>query len=250
MANISLAKGDVNLYAPDTTTLAKFLYLHTESERHAEYTTTFDEPLDTLEEALEFVETSAMPSDEGGYVITLSFWGYGRWSFRNNIDWFFDILKDPENHYYLQDKPDLIALSRSISDAPITADWEYVDSEAGQDYISDWSVVTKWDPETQETILEQETINDETDYNADTLIAYGYHSYGEIWDTKLILSDYDSALNYIKQSKELGSLGAAILANPEGFKSYISQHGQYAGVWDDFYEYLIEGLELSANSTF
>ena len=100
MANETAAWGTVTIYAPSKDALEDFIYLKILSEKHATYTTEFSDfpPYATpTEDEISYekmIQTLYREHDvymekDGSYSVNLALCGVGRWTFGQNVRWFF-----------------------------------------------------------------------------------------------------------------------------------------------------------------
>lgn len=219
MANISDAFGTVTIGTDDLNNLATFLYLQQKSNRHVYYDTTLEleyDKITTLEEIQKFVNNYHHKKDERFYV-SLSFTATGRWTFANNIKWFF------ENVFEQTD-----TLVNTIKTKTFHANFDFLVEEGGLGFIVDSIIDIAWNPSEQK----QYTLSDqaiEYEYTAENLIKFNLFDKNEVWDTAYILKhpkDFENELKDIA-SIDMGLLKGinlpAILENLSEFLTAISE---------------------------
>lgn len=251
MANLSSAFGTVVITAPNKQLLFDLLYLHITSETGmTTYDTTLTdiEPFD-IEQVTKYVEQYAIQSEENpdATSIKLDFSGTGRWNFRNNIDWFFDILKPTKG-----DTPETAELRNHLAKHVFTTEWDVIDSESGANFIHLYEVTTEWDPNTKQTVVKMESDTNNQDYTASNLIAHGIYDQGEVWDVEYILAHFDEAIDYIRQEAtgdddEYDQLIDHIMHHQDAFRHYLEASNN-DDVEYELYTFLVETLGLSTNS--
>lgn len=125
MANCSDASGTIAFRNKDLTDLARFIYYFNKKNAHAYYDTSIDElyGLD-YNQTYELVKENAMLNDNKEYDVGFSFYGTGRWTYCNNLDWFFNIK--PENDI-------IVNYNKLVLGTTIYVD--FVDEEAGDDVL-------------------------------------------------------------------------------------------------------------------
>lgn len=219
MANISDAFGTVTIGTNDLNDLATFLYLQQKSNQHAYYDTTLElesDKITTLEEIQKYVNKYHHKKDEQ-YYISLSFTATGRWTFANNIKWFF------ENVFEQTD-----TLVNAIKTKAFHANFDFIVEEGGVGFIVDSIIDIAWNPSEQK----QYTLSDqaiEYEYTAENLIKFNLFDKNEVWDTAYILKypkDFENEL------KDIASIDMrllkdanlpAILENLSEFLTAISE---------------------------
>jgi hypothetical protein len=95
MANCSNASGTIIFKNKDLTDLARFIYYFNKLNGYACYGTYIDDLYDLdYNQTYEFVKENALLNDKKEYDLDFSFIGTGRWTYCNNLDWFFNIKKE------------------------------------------------------------------------------------------------------------------------------------------------------------
>ena len=94
MANCSSASGTIIFKNKDLTNLARFIYYFNKLNGYAYYGTYIGELYDLdYNQTYELVKEDALLNDKKEYELEFSFIGTGRWTYYNNLDWFFNIKK-------------------------------------------------------------------------------------------------------------------------------------------------------------
>lgn len=97
MANCSSASGNITFKNKDLTDLARFIYYFNKLNGYAYYGTYIDELYDLdYNQTYEFVKENALLNDKKEYELDFSFIGTGRWTYSNNLNWFFNIKKNDD----------------------------------------------------------------------------------------------------------------------------------------------------------
>lgn len=125
MANCSSASGHIAFKNKDLTDLTRFIYYFNKLNGYAYYGTYIDElyALD-YNQTYDFVKENALLNDKKEYELEFSFIGTGRWTYSNNLDWFFNIKK----------KDDIITnYDRLVLGTIIDVD--FIDEEAGDEIL-------------------------------------------------------------------------------------------------------------------
>ena len=97
MANCSSASGTIIFKNKDLTDLARFIYYFNKLNGYAYYGTYIDDLYDLdYNQTYELVKENALLNDKKEYELDFSFIGTGRWTYSNNLDWFFNIKKNDD----------------------------------------------------------------------------------------------------------------------------------------------------------
>ena len=121
MANCSSASGTIIFKNKDLTDLARFIYYFNKLNGYAYYGTYIDDLYDLdYNQTYEFVKENALLNDKKEYELEFSFIGTGRWTYSNNLDWFFNIKK----------KDDIITNYNKLV-LGTTIDVDFIDEEPG-----------------------------------------------------------------------------------------------------------------------
>jgi hypothetical protein len=125
MANCSSASGHITFKNKDLTDLTRFIYYFNKLNGYAYYGTYIYELYDLdYNQTYEFVKENALLNDKKEYELDFSFIGTGRWTYDNNLDWFFNIKK----------KDDIITnYDRLVLGTIIDVD--FIDEEGGNDIL-------------------------------------------------------------------------------------------------------------------
>jgi hypothetical protein len=125
MANCSSASGSITFKNKDLTDLARFIYYFNKLNGYAYYGTYIDDLYNLdYNQTYEFVKENALLNDNKEYELEFSFIGTGRWTYCNNLDWFFNIKK--EN--------DIITNYNKLV-LGTTIDVDFIDEEGGCDKL-------------------------------------------------------------------------------------------------------------------
>ena len=144
MANETAAWGSVTIYAPTKEALEDFIYLKILSEKHATYTTEFsDFPQYTIHTEGEFSYEKVIQAlygkhdvymeKDGSCSVNLALCGVGRWTFENNVRWFFSLPLD--NFEY--ETPEQNKLRDSLKTLKFKAELEMEEEEIDISYSKD-----------------------------------------------------------------------------------------------------------------
>lgn len=121
MANCSSASGHITFKNKDLTDLARFIYYFNKLNGYAYYETYIDELYDLdYNQTYELVKEDALLNDKKEYELEFSFIGTGRWTYCNNLDWFFNIKMEND----IIENYNKLVLGTTI-------DVDFVDEEAG-----------------------------------------------------------------------------------------------------------------------
>lgn len=201
MANISSGYGTVTIYAKEVNDIAELVYLQYLSEKRASYYTTLTE-IDELSPILDndnntlndkltaiykklYTDTTDTYEDCPIYAeFTLDL--AGRWTFTNNINWFFS---QAFNLTHLYDHSDEINhLIDKVKRRNYYVQFNFTEEESGCVFIQEGGVTIKWDGQHQEQTIESEEYH-EYEYSATNLIGFGLYDAGDVWDTEYIIEN-------------------------------------------------------------
>lgn len=201
MANISTGYGTVTIYAKNLREIAELAYLQYLNEKRANYYTTLTEidelspildnnnktlndKLTAIDEEL-YADTSEIFEDCpicAEFTLDLA----GRWSFANNINWFFSEAFNL-NHLY-NHSDEINQLIDKVKQRNYYVEFNFTEEESGCDFIQEGNVIIKWNGQRQEQTIESEEYN-EYDYSATNLIGFGLYDAGDVWDTEYIIEN-------------------------------------------------------------
>ena len=210
MANISSGYGTVTIYAKEIKDIAELVYLQYLNEKKANYYTTLTE-IDALSSNLDdnhntlndkltaiykelYTDTTDTYNECPIYAeFTLDL--AGRWTFTNNINWFFS---QAFNLTHLYDHNDLInQLIDKVKQRNYYVQFNFTEEESGIGFIQEGDVTIKWDGQRQEQTIESEEYH-EYDYSASNLIEFGFNDTGDVWDTEYIIENPDVFKNELE----------------------------------------------------
>lgn len=125
MANCSSASGHITFKNKDLTDLARFIYYFNKLNGYAYYGTYINQlyALD-YNQTYELVKEDALLNDKKEYELDFSFIGTGRWTYSNNLDWFFNIKKNDD----IITNYDRLVLGTII-------DVDFIDEESGDEIL-------------------------------------------------------------------------------------------------------------------
>lgn len=91
MANLSNAFGEITFINPILKDLAIFMYYFNKKQSSSDYSTyIFELENASFDEILDIVKKDSQKIDDK-YSITFSFDAFGRWTYENNLSWFFNL---------------------------------------------------------------------------------------------------------------------------------------------------------------
>lgn len=210
MANISTGYGTVTIYAKEVRNIAELVYLQYLSEKRANYYTTLTE-IDELSPILDnnnkTLNDKLTAIDKKLYADTSEIFENcpicaeftldlaGRWSFENNIDWFFSQAFNLTHLYNHSDE--INQLIDKVKQRNYYVEFRFTEEESGCDFIQEGDVVIKWNGQRQEQTIESEEYH-EYDYSASNLIEFGFYDAGYVWDTEYIIENPDVFKNELE----------------------------------------------------
>lgn len=201
MANISTGYGTVTIYAKNLREIAELVYLQYLNEKKAEYYTTLNEiyalysildddnktlsdKLTTIDKEL-YSDTSDTYKDCPIYAeFTLDL--AGRWSFANNINWFFSQAFNLTNLY--DHSNEINKLIDKVKQRNYYVEFNFAEEESGCGFIQEGNVIIKWNGQRQEQTVESEEYH-EYEYSAANLIKFDLYDAGDVWDTAYIIDN-------------------------------------------------------------
>lgn len=210
MANISSGYGTATIYAKNLREIAELAYLQYLGEKKSYYYTSFTEIdelgwciLDSDENTLSdklmaiceklHIDTSKISGCSICAEFNLDF--SGRWTFSNNIDWFFNHAFNLNNlHNYNDEINQLIDRAKQRT---YYVGFNFTEEESGIGFIQEGSVVIKWDGKCQKQTIESEEYH-EHEYSAENLIKFGIYDEGDVWDTEYIIENPKTFYNELK----------------------------------------------------
>ena len=210
MANISSGYGNVTIYAKEVRDIVELVYLQYLNEKEACYYTTLTE-IDELSPILNnnhktlndkltaidkelYADTNEIFEDCpicAEFTLDLA----GRWTFANNINWFFAETFNL-NHLY-NHSDEINQLIDKVKQRNYYVQFNFTEEESGCDFIQEGNVVIKWDNQRQEQTIESEEYH-EYDYSASNLIEFGFYDAGYVWDTEYIIENPDVFKNELE----------------------------------------------------
>lgn len=225
MANISSGYGTATIYAKNLREIAELVYLQYLGEKRAYYYTTLTE-IDELSYILDSdnntLNDKLMAICEKLHINTNKISGCsicaefnldfsGRWSFSNNIDWFFSDAFNLDHQYKYKDE--INQLIDKVKQGTYYVEFNFIEEEGGCRFIQEGNVVIKWNGKCQEQSIESEEYH-AYEYSAENLVRFSFYDVGEVWDTEYIIE------------------------NPKTFYNELE-----AGILNDYYQDLIEIAE-------
>lgn len=210
MANISSGYGTVTIYAKNLREIAELAYLQHLNEKEAYYYTTLTE-IDALSPILDddnkTLNDKLTAIDKKLHTDTVEIFEdcpicaefnldlAGRWSFTNNINWFFS---QAFNLTHIYDHNDEInQLIDKVKQRNYYVQFRFSEEEGGIGFIQEGDVIIKWDDQRQEQTIESKEYH-EYEYSASNLIEFGFYDTGYIWDTKYIIENPDVFKNELE----------------------------------------------------
>lgn len=201
MANISSGYGTVTIYAKELEDIAQLVYLQYLSEKNCYYYTTLtgidalspilDDDNKTLNDKINTIynelHANKVEISEDCPIcteFTLEF--SGRWTFTNNIDWFFKETFNLNNNRNHDDE--INQLIDNVKRRNYYVQFNFTEEESGCVFIQEGGVTIKWDGQHQEQTIESEEYH-EYEYSATNLIGFGLYDAGDVWDTEYIIEN-------------------------------------------------------------
>lgn len=129
---------------------------------------------------------------------TGSFTAAGRWSFKSNVEWFFDCID-------IHSEDDEVAtLSKEIFDETFEIKFDFIDSESGSNFVHSGLASATYNAGDKETTYD---ICNSGDYTVENLIDYGVYEFGEVVSVQWLIDNYDEYFKnkelYIKYKEKI-----------------------------------------------
>ena len=129
---------------------------------------------------------------------TGSFTAAGRWSFKSNVEWFFDCID-------IHSEDDEVAtLSKAIFDETFEIKFDFIDSESGSNFVHSGLASATYNAGDKETTYD---ICNSGDYTVENLIDYGVYEFGEVVSVQWLIDNYDEYFKnkelYIKYKEKI-----------------------------------------------
>lgn len=169
MANISSAFGDMSISAPSINDLAVFAYYFHKSNNSVEYYTNLNQidEFKNFDDVLNFIKNNHNILDDKNskrFEFNSSFCASGRWTFENNLDWFFNLKEYKDEIEELSDNG-YAALIESIE-----INVNYIEYECGCAFIDEATAVVKAKKSNNNEFESDVTINHKPhDYTVENL---------------------------------------------------------------------------------
>lgn len=129
---------------------------------------------------------------------TGSFTATGRWSFKSNVDCFFDCIDTNS------DNDEVVALSKEIFDEAFEIKFDFIDSESGSNFVHSGLASATYNAGDKEIAYD---ICNSGDYTVENLIDYGVYEFGEIFSVQWLIDNYDEYFKnkelYMKYREEI-----------------------------------------------
>ena len=182
MANISSAFGTCYLRAKSKQDILDFIKLQQVSEEFViEYKTNLYPDNNPEEQITE--------EDEGFYELAMSIDGSGRWTFNYNMEGFFNF---PFNREFKDEK--LTQLQEQLKQKEFIAQFNIIDYEGGQGFLSEGEYVTTWkDGKSNFDICSENTV----DYTAENCRLFELHD--DPYDSGYALKHFDKFMQKVKE---------------------------------------------------
>lgn len=212
MANQSDAYGTVIISTEHKEDLKDFIYLQLLSEKGANYPITLLEVFDhggvDKEKVFNILEP-LITKDKNEYQVTLEVRGIGYWSFKHNIEWFFE---KPLTENYKNET--INKIRDRLQNRTFQAIFDFVDAEASSNYIV--KAIYKVESINNNYVLTK-IKGDYYDYNAENLMHFDYYD---------IAVDRGYALehlNKLKNEMKKRNVHEEILSNDDKLRKAISE---------------------------
>lgn len=197
MANLSNADGTITIKAKSTEAIYNLLlaqnYVESEYEYHTQIRASNSDSLKLKSE----IENNSFTNKDGFTVFSDSFYGIGRWSFENNVNWFMDCLELDSS-----DPDDIKEAKLNAQNQYYRIEFEIKDEEPGCQILYEATAIIEYNPETKKSNISYDIIQ-EYDYSRDNLIKLGFYTEDEIYSVNDVINNFDNYTDYWGYDEEL-----------------------------------------------
>ena len=190
MANLSNADGTITIKAKSTDAIYNLLLAQRYAEAEYEYRTELTSSNLSATKLKSDIENISFTNQENLKVYTDTFYGIGRWSFENNVNWFMDCL-EPDS----SDPDDIKEAKAKAQNEYYHIKFDIKDEEPGCQILYEATADIEYNPETKKSNISYD-ITQEYDYSRDNLIKLGFYTEDEIYSVNDVINNFDNYTDY------------------------------------------------------
>lgn len=197
MANLSNADGTITIKAKSTEAIYNLLLAQRYVDSQYDYQTVLTTSEISSTELKSDIENNSFTNQENLKVYTDTFYGIGRWSFENNINWFMNCL-EPDS----SDPNDIKEAKLNAQNQYYRIEFDIKDEEPGCEMLYEAIATIEYNPQTKKSNISFDTIQ-RYDYTRDNLIAVGFYTEGELFSINDVIENFDDYTDYWGCDEEL-----------------------------------------------
>lgn len=190
MANLSNADGTITIKAKSTNAIYNLLLAQNHVESEYEYQTQITASKSDSLKLKSDIEKNSFTNKDGLTVFSDSFYGIGRWSFENNVNWFMDCLELNSS-----DPDDIKEAKLNAQNQYYRIEFEIKDEEPGCQILYEATATIEYNPETKKSNISYDIIQ-EYDYSRENLIKLGFYTEDEIYSVNDVINNFDDYTDY------------------------------------------------------
>lgn len=190
MANLSNADGTITIKAKSTNAIYNLLLAQNHVESKYEYQTQITASKSDSLKLKSDIEKNSFTNKDGLTVFSDSFYGIGRWSFENNVNWFMDCLELNSS-----DPDDIKEAKLNAQNQYYRIEFEIKDEEPGCQILYEATATIEYNPETKKSNISYDIIQ-EYDYSRENLIKLGFYTEDEIYSVNDVINNFDDYTDY------------------------------------------------------
>ena len=190
MANLSNADGTITIKAKSTNAIYNLLLAQNYVESEYEYQTQIIASKSDSLKLKSDIEKNSFTNKDGLTVFSDSFYGIGRWSFENNVNWFMDCLELNSS-----DPDDIKEAKLNAQNQYYRIEFEIKDEEPGCQILYEATATIEYNPETKKSNISYDIIQ-EYDYSRENLIKLGFYTEDEIYSVNDVINNFDDYTDY------------------------------------------------------
>lgn len=190
MANLSNADGTITIKAKSTNAIYNLLLAQNYVESEYEYQTQITASKSDSLKLKSDIEKNSFTNKDGLTAFSDSFYGIGRWSFENNVNWFMDCLELNSS-----DPDDIKEAKLNAQNQYYRIEFEIKDEEPGCQILYEATATIEYNPETKKSNISYDIIQ-EYDYSRENLIKLGFYTEDEIYSVNDVINNFDDYTDY------------------------------------------------------
>lgn len=190
MANLSNAHGTITIKAKSKEAIYNLLLVQNYVESEYEYRTQIMASNSDSLKLKSDIKNNSFTTKDGFTVFSDSFYGIGRWSFENNVNWFMDCL-EPDS----SDPDDIKEAKAKAQTEYYRIEFDIKDEEPGCEMLYEATATIEYNPETKKSNISFDTTQ-RYDYTRDNLIKVGFYYEDEIFSINDVINNFDDYTDY------------------------------------------------------